>query len=805
MMKRPLLAPSLAASFAALLAAAPALAASSPFDLRGPALRVSVIHEGTTLPVGQVPNLAAGDTITVAPDFPDQQGARYVLIAGFLRGATNPPPKDWFFKAETWEKKKKDNSLTIKVPDGARQLVLLLMPKDHGDFDAVVSAVRKQPGTFVRASQELNQASLDRARLDAFLGDIHALEASHPEQIAATSPILTRSLSIKLNADCLNEPIEAQAACLTQDRESLLLADSHSSELAETLAGAPTDLAFQISSTAKAGYGYYSPYIGMVRDIARIFGAFQTTQLQYIPAITRESGDQMTLLLNAAPSFGKPASVMVVAMPAIEPVQPPPLRRSGDAPAFCALADNLVLPIEGAPLVYATRYAHDMVLRVPRADGTPIDVPVTADAARGGYVVAAQKLAAAGIDGSVTARLHGNWGFAPFDGPAFRIEAPKPGSWKLADADSSLVVGRDNQVTLAGAAPSCVQSVTLEQPGAAPVAVKWQQAGAGKIVATLPLAKADAGAMTLAIAEQGATAPVRVPVKALTQAAHIDGVDLHAGDQVATLSGTRLDSVASMKVGDVTFRPGALTRSGDSDRLEMLPVDPATLATLKAGAADAATITLADGRTLKQRAVIAPARATLQVLQVSSRSAPQETGLPIALTGDGVVAADAPLSFSFRSDGGITLSGDEKIDVATSDGRASTTLDARSGYMLQSATVAVVSFDPAKALGGAAFGPLRFRVVDGDRRSAWTPLATLTRLPGIDAVHCVDKAVRCTLSGSRLFLIDSIAAGSADPVVVPQGFTGGMIEVPRPADGVLSLKLRDDPAATATVKIGQKG
>ena len=79
-MKRPLLAPSLAASFAALIAMAPALAASSPFDLRGPALRVSVTHEGTILPVGQVPNLAAGDTITVAPDFPDQQGARYVLM-----------------------------------------------------------------------------------------------------------------------------------------------------------------------------------------------------------------------------------------------------------------------------------------------------------------------------------------------------------------------------------------------------------------------------------------------------------------------------------------------------------------------------------------------------------------------------------------------------------------------------------------------------------------------------------------------------------------------------------------------------
>src|SRR3546814_4945374 len=56
------------------------------------------------------------------------------------------------------------------------------------------------------------------------------------------------------------------------------LADTHTSALAETLAGAPTDLAYRISSTRQAGYGYYSPYIGVVRDIARLFGAFQSTQ-----------------------------------------------------------------------------------------------------------------------------------------------------------------------------------------------------------------------------------------------------------------------------------------------------------------------------------------------------------------------------------------------------------------------------------------------------------------------------------------------------------------------------------------------
>src|SRR3546814_15703399 len=65
--------------------------------------------------------------------------------------------------------------------------------------------------------------------------------------------------------------------------------------------------AYRISSTRQAGYGYYSPYIGVVRDIARLFGAVQSTQLQYIPALSRLDDDRVPLLLNAAPTFGGPA------------------------------------------------------------------------------------------------------------------------------------------------------------------------------------------------------------------------------------------------------------------------------------------------------------------------------------------------------------------------------------------------------------------------------------------------------------------------------------------------------------------
>src|SRR3546814_16398531 len=97
--------------------------------------------------------------------------------------------------------------------------------------------------------------SLDRGRLDTFLRHIHRLEGSGPDRIATISPVLTQSLSVKLKTACLDQPADLQAACLTQDREALLLADTHTSELAETLAGAPTALAYRISATRQAGNG----------------------------------------------------------------------------------------------------------------------------------------------------------------------------------------------------------------------------------------------------------------------------------------------------------------------------------------------------------------------------------------------------------------------------------------------------------------------------------------------------------------------------------------------------------------------
>ena len=69
-------------------------------------------------------------------------------------------------------------------------------------------------------------------------------------------------------------------------------------------------------------------------------------------------------------------------------------------------------------------------------------------------------------------------------------------------------------------------------------------------------------------------------------------------------------------------------------------------------------------------------------------------------------------------------------------------------------------------------------------------------------IRCPDSPDKqCRLTGSNLFLIDSVAA---DPqfthtVAVPIGFADASINVPRPNGTLLYIKLRDDPATVNTL------
>src|SRR5947209_4059993 len=231
------------------------------FDLTGPSLSVKVTRAGKTLPIAKVPSLQPGDRIWIHPEFPSGEAVHYLMIPVFLRGSTNPPPEKWFTRVETWKKDVRQEGMVITVPDGAEQVLIFLAPETGGDFGALRAAVRGRPGAFVRASQDLNQAALDRSRLDKYLAEVKLTSTTDANALHDRSVLLARSLNIKLDNDCFQKPREQQQSCLTQNTDQLVLDDGHSQSMVAALTqGSGADLIGAVATTNVAGGGAYSPY-----------------------------------------------------------------------------------------------------------------------------------------------------------------------------------------------------------------------------------------------------------------------------------------------------------------------------------------------------------------------------------------------------------------------------------------------------------------------------------------------------------------------------------------------------------------
>ncbi len=787
----------LAAFAGAVLFARSSWADPARFDLAGPQLEITVTHGAATLPISRVPNLSPGDRIWIKADLPPGQAARYLLVTAFLRGATNPPPVAWFHQLQTWSPKAAAG-LTIVTPPDAQQLLVFLAPKTGGDFKTLVGAVRGRPGAFVRASQELGQAALDRSRLDAYLVAIRKTDQADPEQLKSVSALLARVLAIKLDAACFQKAPMLQAACLMQGQDSLVLNDGHSGSLVQALtAGPQVDLIQQLSSTTAAGGGYYSPYIGAIMDIGRLFDSFHTAQYQYIPALATFTGDRISLLLNTAPSFHEPLSVLVIALPAVEPPRPPSLQPADSQIAYCAAKPGLVLAVEGAPLVFSTAYARDMALRLKGPDGEARDLPVRADASKGGLVIDNTGLGPGSPAMTPRAVLRGYWGFEPFEGPSFQVESPGAGDWGLAPDDrQKLVVGRDDTIRLLGPAAACVEDISLQRAAGETQRIVWKPAGANAVTATAPLDGAVAGPLTLLIKTYGEPQPRAVLLHAFAQAGRLDSFTFHAGDLSGVLKGARLDEVRDLNLAGVAFAPAALAAADGDDALSMTTADARGAGALRPGETVTARVTLKDGRTDRLEVSIGAARPSVSLISKSARAEPSSIPGPIQLADKDEVARGATLTFSVRAQSPAAFTGRERIEVGGAEGAVLATLTGAAGLIMADTHVLLATLDTGRDLGASAFGLLRYRIVEDGVAGDWQPLATLVRLPVIKGIACHGRGQPCDLSGADLFLIDALSADAAfeHAVEVPEGFTGDILSVPHPVGGRLYLKLHDDPA-----------
>jgi hypothetical protein len=773
------------------------------FDLAGPKVDVHVKRGAVTLPIGQTPSLLAGDRLWIHPDFPQSQSAHYVLIVAFLRGTTNPPPPEWFTRVETWSHQTREEGVLVTVPEEAQQALIFLAPETGGDFSTLRAAVQGRPGAFVRAVQDLQAASWDRMRLDAYLAEVKETSQTDPGLLKERAERAARSLGIRVDQQCFDKPSDQQAPCLLQRTDAMVLDDTNAQSRVDQLtSGSSVDLMNQLSNSSMARGGAYSPYVGAIVDTARILGSLHTAHFQYIPALALPLKDTLNLRLNMPPSFRNPKSVVVVALPPVGAVKPPPLHPVNTAESFCAQRPSLVLPAEGAPLVFATQLARELTLHIETKAG-PVELPLQTDPSLGGLVLThpAPKLP----EGELSGVVRGKWGFDDWDGPRYHLRASLPGKWTLVATDqSALVVGREDTLHIEGENTLCVERIEVQAATGSPLKLTWKSLKPEQLEAVVPMKDASPGPIELKIYQFGLEKPDILPMEAYAEAASLDRLTLSAGETEAQLKGNRLDEVAQVTLDDMTWTPTALSRVQDSDRLTMTASSSTTA--LRPGERSYAKVLLQDGRQLQVPVTVQPPRPRIALLSKGAQEELSAAPSPVQLGTPDDLPIDRRLVFFLRSSIPANFPRDEKVQAAAMDGSFSTILSLGDGsLMLEDAQTALGVVEPLARFGSSAFGPLQVRAISADGVTGdWLPLGTLVRLPGFKELRCPrNPAKPCTLTGTNLFLADSLATTDDfdESVDIPPDFTGTQISVPHTVNGVLYLKLRDDPQTVQTLTL----
>ncbi|WP_334266779.1 hypothetical protein [Edaphobacter sp. HDX4] len=543
--------------------------------------------------------------------------------------------------------------------------------------------------------------------------------------------------------------------------------------------------------------------------------------------------------MNTAPSFHNPKSVIVIGLPSIQNAVPPPLRASDPKHVTCMLEPGVTLPVEGAPLVFSTGFAHDLVLHLNGGPTRP-DIPLNPDPFKGGLVLSSpserkalpmspsedeepkkqsekpdssngpkQPTDASAPKTAVTGTIKGWWGFDQFTGPTLPLQDVPGTGWKLATDNPQLITGRDNHLTLSSSGTACIQSITFDRASGRKEEAEWKHSDKPNVVdVTLSLKSVDPGNIHLDVHQYGGAPVAAVTAQTFSEPARIDALTLHAGDTAATLTGTSLHQVRQLVLSDLTFQPIGEPVADPSQKDATQHIQNLTVSLPESAQAPGihpgdhltAHVALRDGRTLSVPVTVDPPRPSVTLLNkaISQPSSPQ-----IHLANPDDLPVTQKLTFSLHSSSPFPRNG--QIEIANADETLHTNLTMSSGLVLQNSRTLLGTFDPLKAFGTSAFGPVRLRPVAADGTAGdWISLANLVRLPNLQEIHCpTDPAAACTLSGSDLYLVDSLAndPGFTNPIAVPEGYVSNTLTMPRPPKSGFYLRLRDEPASANLVNL----
>jgi len=409
------------------------------------------------------------------------------------------------------------------------------------------------------------------------------------------------------------------------------------------------------------------------------------------------------------------------------------------------------------------------------------------------------------INLETTGELHGLWGFDAYVGPTFQLRDAHSTEWKVPSSDASaLIVGREDTLHVQSGCAACVEQVSAQDSQGKDLKATWKMLNPDELELQIPLKNEGGGPIKLAVKQFGMAHPDVLTLHAYSESAHLDRFTLSSGDREGILTGTRLDEVDGFELSGIHFAPAKLSRESREDTLSLVAPSADATAALQPDEKLTAQVALKDGRVLQLPTTVEPPRPKVTLVSKSVQQGPVPSG--IHLGNEDELPQDGRLSFFLKTNVPDKFPPTEKIEVATTDGSFEAILSLTAGNLiLQDSASALAILDPLKNFGPSAFGPVQFRAVSAEgEKGDWQPLANLVRTPSLKEVRCPDDPnQQCTLSGSNLFLLDSVAS---DPqfknvVPVPAGYVASTLNVPRPVGTLLYIKLRDDPATVDSVAL----
>jgi hypothetical protein len=435
---------------------------------------------------------------------------------------------------------------------------------------------------------------------------------------------------------------------------------------------------------------------------------------------------------------------------------------------------------------------------------------------------------------TLTGTIRGHWGFDAFTGPTVPLQQLPGKDWSIvaptdtagSPASSDLIAGRTAKLLLTSTGTACVHTIIARPTGRSSDLTlsftadpKLDQPNI--LAVTLPQdINLRPGDLHLAIQQYDQPKADELSARTFAEPAQITDIELHAGDRSLLIEGDRLSQVSKLSLGDLVFTPSSSPEDTPPNTLQLslAPIIPNP--TTHAGDHLTAKVILQDGRSLNVPVIVAGPRPSVSLIGKSATPVP---GSIISLTDPDDIPLSAHLTFTLKSLNSFPRNGEVEVETIDSTLRTVLTLAPSGGLVLQDPRTVVATLDPLRSFGPSAFGALRLRAIfpakprshssesaseeptkltpeedTASPASDWIPLVTLVRLPTLGQLACpTDSTQPCTLAGSNLFLVQAVSNDPAfdNPIAVPDGYTGSLLNVPHPIASTLFLKLRDDPSA----------